>query len=717
MNHAAPDATRTHIKCGKDVVTWAFGHLMEQAPPDVYTPNNVPLGKNGKKKWRLEDLPIIPNKWIMNIIAKSEDQLAQIGRLLETASSVVNAGDPDREGQLLIDEILDHFAWRGNTERVWLAALDDASVDKSITSLRDNAAMQNLRRAAESRSRADWLVGMNLSRAYSIKNNGILSIGRVQTPTMALVVHRDAEIDNFKSRDYYVPRIQLKKGSATLWAAWQPKPDSPGLDEENRLADRDAGNRLAQAVRNATATVTSYDSTQKKQAAPMPFSLSKLQKAASSKFGMSAKQVLDIAQSLYEEHKLTTYPRTDCEYLPASQFDLATDILKKLTGLGGQNGDMAAKADPSIRSAVWNDAMITAHHGIIPTGDISSVNRLSGDEKKLFSLIVQHYLMQFFPPYIYRATKVILSCANESWVATGQSPVSPGWKIVLTGETEEDEDGATKDTGDIPVMARGEALPVVDVELSSKKTTPPARFTDGTLIDAMSNIHKFVTDPVAKATLRETAGIGTEPTRAGILEKLLSPKVGYLERRGKQLISTTKGRQLTAALPLSLTDPVTTAKWEDQLAAIADGTGSQEVFMRSIEGYVREQVTESRGGIVDSDRPRGAEFPTAPCPICGQGVIAKRMESQKKKGFFFWACENKDAHNLMKDEGGKPGAVFSDAPAGGATLQGDPGPRCTPCKVDTVTVKTGSGKPYHRCPKCRNAWWPGDAGKLGKKWG
>ncbi len=649
-----PQSTRSHITVGDTVVTWAFGHLLEQAEPDDYLPDDLPRTPKGSKKWRIQDLPILPEKWLLRSKPDSADQLEHIGALLKKADSVVNAGDPDREGQLLIDEILEHFSWKGPTQRIWLAALDDQSVDKALATLKDNREYQDLKNAALARSRADWLVGMNLTRSYSLKNQaGVLSVGRVQTPTLALIVNRDQTIEHFKPTDFYVPRI-----FSDFWSAFRPAAtDGPGFDSEGRLVDKKQAESLVSAAKaSGKATVTDYTSAEKKQAQPLGFSLAELQKTCSAKFGMSAKEVLDTAQALYEEHKCTSYPRSDCRYLPAEQHGDSGKVLHGLSGISDY-ADLVAKADKGIKSPIWDTSKITAHHAIIPTGE--SPSGLSPKEKQVFDLIVQSYLAQFFPPFVYRATKITLECASESWSASGKVPVSPGWKAVFG--MAEDDDG--EDAQSLPTLAKGDVLPVKDADVQAKRTTPPARFSDGTIIDAMSNIHRFIDDVQAKARLKETSGIGTEATRANVLETLLAR--GYIERKGKTLVSTGKGRDLIRLLPPDLTDAALTAGWEDRLADIAAGNVPMADFMKDLVDFVKEHVAKTRTGLVAEGRtPSG---PVITCPVCGGTHTVRRLESKKKPGIFFWACSNKDAagnsaHALLADDNGKPGKPFGSEP-------------------------------------------------------
>ena len=351
-----PRGSRTHIQVGDSTVTWAFGHLFELAEPDAYLPD-TPTGTNGRKKWRLEDLPIIPSDWRKIPKESARDQLAAIKSLLKESDEVVNAGDPDREGQLLIDEILEALKWKGPTKRIWLAALDPASVKKALADLRDNTTYRPLRDAAEARGRADWLVGMNLTRAYTLKSTtqGVVSVGRVQTPTLALVVRRDEEIETFKPVQFHVPIASFRHTNGTYEGTWKAPDGAPGLDTEGRLIDAARADAIIASVRGKPGTVKSAESTDGQEGPPLPFSLSKLQAAASAKFGLSAQETLAAAQALYETHKLTSYPRTDCQFLPESQRTDAREVLGAVAQVNPSMRDLIKGADLALVSGAWND--------------------------------------------------------------------------------------------------------------------------------------------------------------------------------------------------------------------------------------------------------------------------------------------------------------------------------------------------------------------------
>lgn len=585
-------ASRTHIECGGGtVVTWAFGHLYEQAEPDAYLPDTVPVNGKGKKRWRLEDLPIIPETWQKVAKASAKDQLAAIRKLLKDSTEVVNAGDPDREGQLLIDEILEALRWKGPTKRIWLAALDPASVQKALASLKDNTTYRPLRDAAEARARADWLVGMNLTRAYTLRSagQGVVSVGRVQTPTLALVVRRDLEIDSFTPVTFYVPLITFRHSNGTYKATWKPPADAEGLDSEGRLTNLPAAQAIITAADHQPGSVTRYDTEDGQEPPPLPFTLSRLQASASAKHGLSAKATLDSAQSLYEDHKLTSYPRTDCPYLPESQLSDARLVLAAIARINPALAGLAQGVDLSLKSAAWNDAKVGAHHGIIPTShDQVSVDALSETERNVYDLIVRTYLAQFYPPHRYTKTVTVTQCGGHEWEAKGRTQLAAGWRAVMGGQDK------PEDTQTLPLMKVGDVVDWVDGRVDHRQTKPLPRFTDGTLIAAMSSVHKLVTDPKIKARLKETSGLGTEATRANIIETLL--KREFIERKGKQVLSTERGRLLVAALPEVLTDPGVTGLWEDALSEVAAGTRTLQDFEDRQRAFVTKRVEAAKAG-------------------------------------------------------------------------------------------------------------------------
>ena len=606
---------RTHIECGNGVaVTWAFGHLLELAEPDAYLSDSVPTNGKGKKRWRLEDLPIIPSEWQKVPKPEAREQLTAIRGLLKNASEVVNAGDPDREGQLLIDEILEAMHWKGPTRRIWLAALDPASVQKALADLKDNALYKPLRDAAEARGRADWLVGMNLTRAYTLKSNGagVVSVGRVQTPTLALVVRRDGEIDAFTPTTFYVPQVTFRHSNGTYKASWKAPADAPGLDAEGRLINLPAAQAIISAADHQAGTVKAFDTEDAQEPPPLPFTLSRLQAVASSRHGLSAQETLNAAQSLYEVHKLASYPRTDCPYLPESQLSDARLVLAAVARVNPDLDGLVKGADMSLKSAAWSDGKIAAHHGIIPTShDQVSIDSLSEAERQVYDLIVRAYLAQFYPPHRYTKTVTVTICGGHEWEAKGRTQLAAGWRAVMGGQEKPDADMQA-----LPMMKVGDSVDWQDGRVDHRQTKPQARFTDGTLIAAMSSAHKLVTDPKIKARLKETSGLGTEATRAAIIEVLV--KRGFVERKGKTVLSTPAGRILVAALPPALTDPGVTGLWEDFLSEIAAGTRTLADFEKQQTAFVVKRVEAAKASAM-------LAMPTQP------GAVAKPKRAARKK--------------------------------------------------------------------------------------
>ena len=619
--------------CGSDVVTWCFGHLLEQYDPDDYD--------EAWKLWRRNSLPMIPREWRLKPKESARAQLQVISNLLAEAATVVNTGDPDREGQLLVDEVLEHFHYTGPVQRIWLASLDSRSIQKALATLKDNRDYANLRDSARARSQADWLIGMNATRAMTLRGresgrDGVLSMGRVQTPTLALVVNRDREIAAFTPIDYLVLQATLQHDAGMFSALFKPSEPQPGLDSEGRLVDGATAQGIMDAVRGKNGIITSVTREKKKKPVPLPHCLSSLQKAASSKLGMTAQQVLDTAQSLYEK-KLTTYPRTDCRYLPEEQFGDTARIITALSGLEA----VTAKADSALRGPVWDTKKITAHHAIIPTGE--EPRSLTAQEKELYLMIAVQYFLQFYPPMLYEAQKILATIVETAWEARGRMIIEPGW----TGfAAEEDDEDAKKKEAEqsLPSVGNNDAVLCADVDALKKKTTPPSRFSEGSLIEAMANVHRFVSDAKAKAVLKENEGIGTEATRASILETLKGR--GFIAASGKSLVSTPLGQSLIDMTPDTLRDPVTTAQWEQRLEAITRGETSLEDFMR--EQYAALPLLLAPVLSTFAALQPGA----FPCPKCGKAL---RRREGKNAGEFFWSCSDADCRTFLPDEDGKPG--------------------------------------------------------------
>ena len=428
---------------GKEVVTWCYGHILAQLNPDEYAEKY--------RVWRMEDLPIIPSQWKLKVKAEAAKQFKIIRELIGKATEIVNAGDPDREGQLLVDEVLDFVGNKKPVQRILLNALDEKSVKQSLKDLRDNNEFEGMKNAALGRSRADWLIGMNLSRAYTIqaRQSGYesVSVGRVMTPTMALVVHREEEIKNFKPVTHYAVKAIFANNIGEIPTIWQMSDTVSELDNEGRLLNASIAEsfvkKLNDLPKGTQGKVISIEEKNKSESQRLPYSLSRLQIEAGKRYGYSPQIVLDTMQTLYEK-KLTTYPRSDCEYLPENQYSDVKDILGHLKDLPNKEfTELVVKADVTIRSKAWNDKKISAHHAIIPTRVKADFAKLTSIEQNLYLMVAQAYLAQFYPVHEYKATTVIITFADEKFIGKGKLVTKLGWKAIYRNaaksETEEEE--------------------------------------------------------------------------------------------------------------------------------------------------------------------------------------------------------------------------------------------------------------------------------------
>lgn len=631
------------IECGSDKVTWCFGHMLEQADPDEYTPDDVPRGQSGRKVWRVDELPIIPDTWILKPKDDAKKQLNIIGKLLKESSEVVNAGDPDREGCLLVDEVLEHFRYSKPVRRFWVSAQDSVSVRRGLDALKNNADYRGWSDAARGRQRADWLIGMNLSRAYTLRaqrggSRALLTVGRVQTPTLALVVGRDKDIEGFKPVPYHTIRAEIQHAGGSFMAGWKAKEDQAGLDPEGRLVDTAIANAIVEKVTGKAGELAEYKQEAKKQNQPLAFALSDITALASSRFGYSAEDVLNACQSLYETHKLTSYPRTDCAYLPESQHADAPRVLEAVRQVNPELAAIIDGGDPRIKSPTWNDKKITAHHGIIPTMHKGSTAGLNDKERNIYGLIVRAYIAQFYPVHEYMHTTVAANIEGETFVASGKVVTKNGWRDVYETADEDDEKDAEEGGNQrLPAMKRNDSVTCVQATRKDAKTKPPARFTEGTLIRAMENIHKYVTDPEHKKLLRDGDGIGTSATRASIISELKRRE--FLEVKGKHIVSTTLGRSMIAALPEVVKSPVLTALYERMLKSIEQGSAELGAFIAKQEAFIRDQVAKANDGAVSIAGGKEATPVSSlhKCMACGAGLSRR---PSKKKGHFWWGCSN-----------------------------------------------------------------------------
>tara|TARA_R110001606_G_scaffold280396_2_gene429102 strand:+ start:972 stop:2984 length:2013 start_codon:yes stop_codon:yes gene_type:complete len=605
-----------------DCVSWCIGHLLEQAEPHQYNP--------AYKSWNLDHLPIIPTDWQWQEKANTKKQLGILKKLIKKATVLVHAGDPDREGQLLVDEVLHYTKVPAqklkNTQRLLVNDLTPSAVKKALSNLRSNNEFAALSRSALGRARADWLFGLNLTRAYTIRGRqagyqGVLSIGRVQTPVLGLVAARDKEREAFVPKDFYQVWASIQTTQDAIFQAkWLPSEAcQPYMDDENRVLSLPLAQNVANRITNKPAIVIEANYKQKKQPAPLPYSLSALQIDAAKAFSLSAQQVLDTCQALYERHQIITYPRSDCRYLPTQQHKDAAAIIAALTRSGSDIQQGAENADASRKSKAWNDKQVTAHHAIIPTTQAHKAASLSKTEALVFNLIARQYLMQFYPEYDYLASYIKLEIEGGLFEAKGNTPIALGWKALLPNKNKS-KDPEDENQNELPKLSKNEELWCIQGQVQEKVTTPPAAFTDATLLAAMTGISRFVTDKDIRAILKETDGLGTEATRASIIELLF--KRGFLMRQGKQIHASQTGRAFIDCLPKQLVTPDMTAKWESALNSISLGEASYQEFMTNLEGNLNQLLSASR------DMPTSA-LHNLPPPT--KNPFAKRKGSTNKR--------------------------------------------------------------------------------------
>ena len=662
------------IETAAGTVTWLFGHVLRQAEPQEYDAKY--------KIWRAEDLPIVPQRWQLLVSESSAKQFAVVRQLIGQADEIVHAGDPDREGQLLVDEVLEYVGCDKPVRRILLNALDEKSIKEAISHLRQNEEFFNLRQSALARARADWLIGMNLSRAYTLaaQRSGhrklVLPVGRVKTPTLALVVRREREIENFKPQDYYTIKGLFQHANGQFFAQWKPKDIQAGLDPEGRLIDKKiAEAKLAEFLQSPNdGVISGYSKAKKQELQRLPFSLSSLQVLAGRRFGYEPQQVLDTAQKLYEQ-KLTTYPRSDCEYLPTNQFKDSGIILQNLQGIAQEQlSAWAAGADSRIKSRAWNDKKISAHHAIIPTRVRADLTKMSIVERNIYFLIAQAYLAQFYPVHTYYQTKVEVTYKDELFAASGRTEIDLGWKALYAAKkknadennagrpdnadgsdednnenSENNDNGENGDNGAdgnaLPPMKKNDGVQYLSGELGQSVTKPPARFTQATLIAAMKDIHKFVQNPEAKKQLKAVYGIGTEATRATILDELIH-KRKLLKETGKKkyLQPAQSAYMLIDAMPEELAYPDFTAIWEDRLHSMAEGDGSLDEFLQSQVEFTASLCQKANGTSLAAEGQ-------IRCPRCNVGVMQKRHG----KNGDFWGCSNYPRCRMScDDKEGKP---------------------------------------------------------------
>jgi DNA topoisomerase III len=612
---------KTHIEGDDYVITWAVGHLVGLAAPDEYDPK--------LKKWRFADLPILPEKFkLVPNDERSRKQLKAVHKLIsrEDIDQIVNACDAGREGELIFAYTYETSGAKKPVQRLWLSSMTHRAIEEAFDRLRPGEEMLSLEAAARSRSEADWVVGMNATRAASIRLraafDGAVSLGRVQTPTLALVARREEEIRAFKPEPYWL-----------VEAAFLAAPDRAyrGRYLGGKRIAEDLAARIVEETRDGNGEITKLEKKEERERPQLLYDLTSLQRHANTLFGFSARRTLSAAQRLYEEHKAITYPRTSSRYLPGDQIA----EIKPTAELVGHNDQYRRAAEYVVAldklplGRVVNDEKVDDHHALIPTKAEHDLDRMGSDELKVYDLVAKRFLAVFHPEAVFERTRVETTVAEHVFRTSGRRLLEAGWKSVYGEEAEGER--ADDDTGGdqlLPKLEQGEGVKVTEVESLRKETQPPRRFTEASLLGAMETAGKDIEDAELREAMKES-GIGTPATRAAIIERLID--VGYIERDGRALIATDKGIQVIRLLGSHpLTSPELTGDWERRLGLIEQGEDSRPAFMDDIAKFATETVAEL-------DKLKDVKIERAnlgPCPVCGRDVIENR------KGYSCWSRDD-----------------------------------------------------------------------------
>ena len=607
------------LKCGKKlngalegdkyVVTWALGHLVTLADPEEYDKKY--------KEWKMEDLPMMPKKMELVVIKQTAKQYQAVKTQLyrKDIGEIIIATDAGREGELVARWILEKSHCTKPVKRLWISSVTDKAIREGFAHLRNGKDYEPLYDAAVSRAEADWLVGINATRALTCKYNAQLSCGRVQTPTLAMISAREEEIRQFKPQEYY--GLNLLAGGIRF--SWQdPKSGSRRSFSKERMED------LKAKTGNGSLEITEIEKSRKKTYAPGLYDLTELQRDANKKFGFSAKETLNIMQRLYEHHKVLTYPRTDSRYIGS---DIVPTIKERLKAcaVGPYRkiaGPLSMKPVKAAKSFV-DDKKVSDHHAIIPTEQFVQLDHMTNEERKIYDLVVRRFCSVLYPPFEYEQTTIKGLAAGEIFTAKGKIVKEQGWKEAYDGDWSEEEE---EEFQTLKELEEGRHLKIDRADITIGKTQPPAHFNEATLLSAMENPVRYMQTKDAKAakTLGETGGLGTVATRADIIEKLFNTFL--MEKRGSDILITSKGKQLLELVPGDLKRPELTADWEMRLSRIAQGKLKKNVFLKDIRDYTQELIGEIKAG---EGTFRHDNLTNTKCPVCGKRMLAVNGKNSK----------------------------------------------------------------------------------------
>lgn len=589
-----------YIEGDKYIVTWALGHLVTLADPESYGEQY--------KKWSFETLPMLPDKMKLVIIKETSKQFTEVKKLLnsDTVSDIIIATDAGREGELVARWIIEKAACKKKIRRLWISSQTDKAIRDGFNNLRDGADYIPLCNAAKARAEADWLVGLNVTRALTCRHNAQLSAGRVQTPTLSIIVEREEEIKKFRSKDYFNLHAKFS-GFRAIYR---------NTDGISAISDRVTAEKLSQKINGRDFTVKDVKASEKRIPVPMLYDLTELQRDANKLFKMSPKETLSVMQRLYEVHKALTYPRTDSRYITEDIVPTLYDRVRAVSvGSLSETAKDIMKNKRQINKLCVNASKVSDHHAIIPTEQAPDIFAFSNEEKKIYLLVAGRFFSCFFPDFVYRQVKAELTCQEESFFVTGKEIIDYGWKkLGITDNDEEEEKDESENEGSLPALAKGLKVKCNGTDIKALKTSPPSRYTEASLLSAMENPSKFIKDRKMKEFIG--GGLGTPATRADIIEKLYS--TFYIEKKDNVIYPTSKGIQLISIVPPELKEPMLTAKWEMELEKIAKGNAKKDEFISEIRSYAKELVQT----VKSSDATYKHDNVTrTPCPVCGKMLL------------------------------------------------------------------------------------------------
>lgn len=600
------------LEGSKYIVTWALGHLVTLADPEIYD--------DKFKTWKMEDLPMLPPQLKLVVIKKTGKQFQAVKTQLtrNDVSAIVIATDAGREGELVARWIIEKARVKKPVKRLWISSVTDKAIKEGFNHLKSGKQYENLYDSAVARSEADWYVGLNATRALTTRYNAQLSGGRVQTPTLAMVAAREEEIKNFKPKDYYGVQAATDKGLKLTW--------NDNQSNDKRTFSKDKAEQVVKATQNKEPSIVGVDKKLKKSFAPQLYDLTELQRDANKIFGYSAKQTLSLMQKLYEQHKLLTYPRTDSRHLSS---DIVSTLKERVKACGvdeyAKPAAKVMKQDIKVNKAFVDDKKVSDHHAIIPTEQPAMLADLNDKERKIYDLVVKRFLAVLYPPFEYEQTTITAKIGSETFTAKGKNIKKQGWKEVYNNRFE--EEGSSEDEKDqlLPKIEKGDRFTNVKISLTNGQTKPPERFTEGGLLQAMENPVKFMgkEDKKLVHSISSTGGLGTVATRADIIEKLFNNF--YMDKKGKYLYLTSKGKQLLNLVPAELKSPSLTAEWEQKLAAISEGSLNKDTFIKEMKSYAKSVVTEIKNS---ESKFKHDNLTGSKCPECGKLML----EINGKKG-------------------------------------------------------------------------------------